>query len=201
MADGMQRLGPQLSIARDFIEALTASTDTIMRVRLIFERGYLDNRAAYDLAKKTHRPVEAEGPIAALWSDLAEHQERGYACYYFMNAITQGDGSGYDGAAKDVDVSAIRTLGIDADQGFPTAWHVEPAILTLTSIRDGVRRGQALWPVGDLPVSGFKAAQERLAAHYATDASVTNPSRIFRLPETLHQKDSAWPTGRSPSTC
>src|SRR5579872_2445397 len=191
--DGSQQLGAQLSVARNFIEALTGSPDTIIRVRFIFERGYLDNREAYKLAKSDHPPRDAEGPIEALWSDIVEHQERGYAVYYFMNPVKLGNGSGRDGAATDADVTAIRTLGIDADAGLPTAWHVEPSIIVATSTRDGVKRGQALWLVRDLPVSDFKPAQERLAVRYASDTSVTNPSRIFRLPGTLHLKDSTSP--------
>ena len=180
-------LVPQRDIAENFVALLTGMPNGIIRLRFIHDS---------DRGKSAE---EIEGTITQVWTDIVERQRQGFAVFYFMNAIKNGPGSGKGGCARDADVTSIRTLATDHDKGLPDdwEWHVHPRIIVRTSTVevDGkeVRKGQALWPVNDCPVAGFKPAQFRLAAHYGTDPSISNPSRVLRLPGTLHLKNPATP--------
>jgi len=167
----------RLAAAR-FVELLTGATDPVIRLRFIHDSDKANNPAS-----------ECEGTITRLWPKVLDLQKQGYGCFYFLNETPPG----MDGFAADKDVTRIRSLATDSDEGIPQTWHKAPLMIVRTSRVNGVQKGQALWPVFDLPVSEFKTAQLRLAAHYKSDEHITNPSRILRLPGTLHQKDPSKP--------
>jgi putative DNA primase/helicase len=179
---------PDRTIAQNFVRVFTGSPDTVIRIRFI-----------HDSDRKNNSTAEREGNFLQLWPDILEYQRRGYAVFYFLNEIKLGPGNGYRGAANDDDVTRIRALATDHDNGLPEdwEWHVQPAIIVRTSrvIVDGrdVQKGQALWPITNLSKVDFKGAQLRLAAYYNTDKSISNPSRVLRLPGTLHLKDPTNP--------
>lgn len=158
------------------MEVLTGSRETAIRLRFVHDQ------------ERGRSLPDAEGTVAALWPTVIEAQAGGFGVFYFLNVIKPGPGTGYNGAAKDVDVAAIRVLAIDCDEGLPDAWeyHVPPAILVHTS----PGKGQALWPVppGMIKPDEFKQAQRRLVAYYGSDKATVNASRVFRLPGSLHQK-------------
>jgi hypothetical protein len=111
-----------------------------------------------------------------------------------MNTTPRGHSSAI--GIKNGDVQAIRTLSVDFDGGLPAVadYHLKPALVIQTSMKDGVQRGQALWPIE--PVVGdtaalkpvFGEAQKRLAAHYGGDTQITDLRRVHRLPGNLHLK-------------
>jgi hypothetical protein len=179
-----------IDLAKGFVDLLTGSPDTVMRLRFI-----------HDSERNANQTAEREGTISQLWPDIVERQHQGYGVFYFMNTVRPGAGSGKGGCAEDIDVNDdCRLLATDHDDGLPTAeweWHLHPCIIVQTSrvFIDGhdIQKGQALWPVTDLPKSDFKPAQRRLAVHYGTDTSISNPSRVLRLPGTLHLKDPTSP--------
>jgi hypothetical protein len=188
MPDGLQslRLAPQRDIAQRFVELLTGSPDPVIRLRFIRD------------SDKGMPTEELEGTLGELWETVVDLQGRGYGVFYFMNEVRPGHG----GYAKDADMVSIRTLATDHDEGIPDdwEWRLHPKIIVHTSTVTGdgeapseVRKGQALWPVIGCSVDAFRLAQQRLAAWYGSDTQVCNPSRILRLPGTLHLKNPAVP--------
>lgn len=184
---------PQPTQDRDivsaFVKALTGSAETVMRLRFV-----------HWTKPKEFPSREREGPLDWLWPHVLELQAQGYCTYYFLNETNPGPGSGYEGMAEDADVTEVcRALATDHDTGLPEEWdwHFTPRIVVHTSrvARDGtvVQKGQAIWPVSNLTKEVFKTSQRRLAAHYRGDTSVCNPSRLLRLPGTLHLKDPGRP--------
>lgn len=170
---------PDFSVAQAFVTALTGSPDGVLRLRFVHDK------------ERGRAGTEVEGTIRQMWPDVLEAQTAGFGVFYFMNEITAGEGHGKGGMAEDQDVSAIRVLAIDCDEGIPGLWamHQTPALIVGTSAKEGVNRGQVLWRVHEtVPVASFREYQRRLAAYYGTDRAVVNPSRVFRLPGSLHQK-------------
>jgi hypothetical protein len=156
-------------------------------LRFVYERPLPPDPVTGEAPKKP-RAYEHQGNLEALWPKVIELQAEGYATYYFLNRAETADHLRF---ATDRDVTA---LAVDCDGGLPDEWHMEPSIVVHSStiIKDGqeVRKGQGLWLIGEgMPVADFKAAQQRLAAHYpGADPSICNPSRILRLPGSVHQK-------------
>lgn len=155
---------PDLTAARRHVELLTASPDTQVCVRFIHD------------SDRTAPGVKITGTIAALWPTIEQGQAAGYGVFVIPN----------EGGNRDEDISTIRACFIDAD-GIPQpdTWHVKPDFVI---VRDKTH-WHAYWRMVDLPVSKFREAQLRLAAHYGTDTKVCNPSRVMRLAGTLHLKD------------
>lgn len=174
---------PNEKMAEAFAEQLTGSRDGVFRLRFI-----------HDSDKTNHRSFEIEGTIPALWPQVRECQHEGYGVFYFVNAITPR----LERFARDQDVTACRAFATDHDGGLPEdfEWHVNPTLIVKTSrVPVGgkdVQKGQALW-LADIPLSGFKAGQQRLAAHYGTDKSISNRARVLRLPGSYHLKDPTRP--------
>jgi hypothetical protein len=178
--DGSTPLLPDRAIAEAFVTALTGAPDGVIRLRFIHDA---------DRKMPAH---ECEGTLDQVWPAVVGYQARGYATFFLINEAAPGPGSGYAGMTTDRDITRVRFLGIDADGNIPDELteHATRSLTIYTSIKDGMQRGQVLWGVSDCTVEQFRGAQERLARHYGTDPSVVNPSRVFRLPGSLHQKRS-----------
>ena len=197
MPDGSNIVAPNLEVARQFCGLLTGSENAPLRLRFKFEA---KDRQPYDAEGNALDPVDGTvlprhprtgkqrppyvrehgGPLEALWPTVVDLQQRGYAVYYLVNVASNPAGT----PVKDDDVTGIRSFFTDADNGLATEWHAQPSAIIHTS----QGKGQALWFVTDAQVADFEEAQERLSAFYGTDSSVKNPSRVLRLPGSLHLK-------------
>jgi hypothetical protein len=169
-ADSTRQAGPPSPLSQDqaarHIEMLTGLTTTPIHARLIHD----SSRDA--LAFKLH------GAVSELWPEIEARQAEGYGAFVVVN----------EGGHSDAEITRVRALFIDADKiPRPADWHAKPDFLI---VRDALH-WHAYWRVHDLPVAGFKAAQQRLAARYGSDRAVCNPSRVMRLAGTLHQKIAA----------
>jgi hypothetical protein len=165
----MHDMVPNLADALQFIKLLTGSEETRVNLRAIHD--VRDNDA-----------LRLAGTIAEHWQELCELQRQGYGVFAVINA----------GGDTDASIKDIRAVFIDADNiSTPTEWHCPPDWL--------VRRDENHWHgyfktvPGDVLPSEFKAIQRRLALHYGTDRKIINPSRVMRLPGTLHLKDPTHP--------
>jgi hypothetical protein len=167
---------PSLEIAKAFWAAYSPS-DPAIRLRFL----------KHD---RTAPAVEQSGGnVEALWPLVVEYQAKGYEVYYISQlSDVRAAGRGWNGCVEDIDITGIRSLAADFDKGLPETWHVLPSIIVKSSMKDGIQKGQAQWLVSDCSVEQFEGAQGQIAAHYGSDASITNPSRILRLPGSLHQK-------------
>jgi hypothetical protein len=166
---------PSLEIAKAFWHALSPADP---KVRLRFIKSDRSGGAREHWADN----------MAAIWPKVVELQAAGYECYYILNITPHSDGRGWQGMVEDADITGVRALAADFDDGLPETWHATPDIIVKSSMKDGIQKGQAQWLVSDCSVEQFEGAQGQIAAHYGSDASITNPSRILRLPGSLHQK-------------
>jgi hypothetical protein len=184
MPDGMWApLAPSLEITQAFWD-LFSPDDPVVRLRFLHrDRG--------------NPSTEREGTLAELWPEVHEFQRRGYDVYYFVNRISRGAGTGKGGYATDQEAIGTHAYAADFDKGLPEVWHKEPSIIVRTSkVFDNgreIQKGQALWLTADCATEEFEDGQKRLAAHYQSDPSICNPSRVLRLPGSLHQKDPTRP--------
>ena len=98
--------------------------------------------------------------------------------------VQQTDGRG----RKAFNVTRIRHLYVDCDQGLPERWHVEPACV----VESSPGKQHAYWVLADAPgvvdAAAFTVAQQRLIAHYKSDPACKDLPRVLRLPGTTHQK-------------
>ncbi|MCP5363967.1 MAG: AAA family ATPase [Hyphomicrobiales bacterium] len=159
--------------ARWFIELLTGDADTPVNWRAFIDD---DN----DPRKKDDQGRKTFGTLADVFPTLQEWQRDGRGIYIVVN----------EGGDTDKDITSIRSLFIDQDDGpLPDEWHVKPSFL----VKRNAKKWHAYWPVDGLPADEFRAAQKRLIAHYNSDKSIHNPSRVMRVPGFLHLKDRKSP--------
>jgi hypothetical protein len=180
-AEATPTVKPDLAIAKAFWSILSPNDP---RVRLRFVKVGAGAREHW------------ADTMEAIWPKVVELQGQGFECYYVLNIAPHSDGHGWKGCVEDIDITGVRALAADFDDGVPVdgwEWHAEPSIIVHSSKPNGVQRGQSLWLVSDCPVDQFTAVQERIAARYGSDPTIVNPSRILRLPGSLHQKDRANP--------
>lgn len=150
------------------VELLTGLSDDEVKLRLI-----------HDADKRTYPTIKLCGTLDNLWRQIEEAQAKGYGVFIVVN----------EGGNTDAEITRVRAVFVDADnvplQGIK--WHARPDFL----VQRDATYWHAYWRVLGLEVGHFTKIQKRLAAHYGTDPSVCNPSRVMRLAGTLHQKDKA----------
>lgn len=122
--------------------------------------------------------------LTGTWDEYYQHimalNEHGFGVFFLVNSGGQTD--------KEITHYNAHFIDGDDDNGhLPTNWHVMPdAIFTRGN------RYHAHWflpPDNNVTAEQFRAGQKRLAALYGTDPSISNPSRVMRLPLTQHNKD------------
>jgi RepB DNA-primase from phage plasmid len=158
---------PDLAVIRRHIELLTGSATTPVRLRFFPDKKSGDGRAA-----KSYGSIESTN----IQGEVHLYQGQGMGAFIVVN----------DGGDTDAEIIAIRALFVDGDDvPLPLEWHNTPDFLNM---RDA-EHWHAIWCVAPgFPVSEFKPAQQKLAAHYGTDPAVCNPSRVMRLAGSVHQK-------------
>ncbi len=160
-----------------FVAILAGDADAKVHVRLIS-----------DVKKDGRLKHEKFGSLRELHPWIAEHNATRYGVFIVINeapALREGE------FVKDKDIVGVRASFIDCDgKRPPKKWHVSPSIVC----RRTLDRWHAYWLVDGLRPEQFKEVQKRLALHYGTDKSVSNASRVMRLPGYLHQKNKARPT-------
>jgi hypothetical protein len=150
--------------ARAHVELLTANPNATIRLRLIHDS---DRNAPAQLLY---------GRLDELWPQIDAAQAGGYGVFVVVN----------EGGNSDAEISCVRAVFVDADDVLLSKikWHVPPDFI----VQRDATHWHAYWRVNSLEVERFRDVQKRLAAHYGTDPSVSNPSRVMRLAGTLHQK-------------
>ncbi len=132
-------------------------------------------------------PRHKQGTFAEMVERLQSLNTRGAGIYVTINHSKNGGRT-----AEDID--AVRCLMVDGDDiAQPDFFPCTPTLLQQRLSDD--HRWQAFWRLvpGEDP-QRWSNAQKALAAHYGSDPSVHDLSRVMRLPGFLHQKDPANPT-------
>jgi hypothetical protein len=128
-------------------------------------------------------PHHLYGTLDQHWDELVRLNRGGYGIFLL---VQQGNGKG----RTKKDILGLNALFTDDDKGLPTPIFKLPPSFTVRSKR-GCHRYWLLKP-GE-PLDRLEEAQETLAAHFGTDPSVKDPSRVMRLAGTYHMKDPGNP--------
>lgn len=91
-----------------------------------------------------------------------------------------------DGGHTDSEIQKVRFVFADTD-GAPAGPLVN-ALRPHAIIQSSHKRFHIYWRVNNINVSTFTNIQKQIAQKYNTDPSISNPSRIMRIPGFLHHK-------------
>jgi len=160
--------------ATAFVELLTGSKDSVLHFQLFYDPK--DGSKRPDLA--THFVATLNQTKAII--ERAEDNLQGvYVC------INETDRVG-----REVhNITKVRALFADYDNQVEPVWAIPPHFVT----RRDETHGHAYWLVDNIEVDDFMYLQMRIAQAMQTDLQVIDPSRVVRLPGTLHLKDPAVP--------
>jgi hypothetical protein len=118
------------------------------------------------------------GSLIQFWNSLCTRNAEGAGIYVTIN---ETDGKGRE--AKNV--KRVRAVFVDFDKAGPLpTFHVKPHII----VESSRQKWHAYWLVKDCPLDQFEALQKRFIAHYGSDSSVHDLSRVMRLPGFFHRK-------------
>ena len=166
--------------ARNFIRALTGSSDTAVHFQCYFDPdkklGLSPGSAAY----------------AEEWFDTFDNSLE------FLEYKQNADCGAYvcinetDGVGREEDnITGLRCFMVDFDGVSEPEWVLTPHIINM---RDDTH-GHAFWLIdaGDISNDEWSIMQRRLALFYNTDTQVIDPSRVIRLPGSKHLKNPSEP--------
>ncbi len=97
-----------------------------------------------------------------------------------------------DGGHTDSEIKKVRFVFADTD-GAPAKPLVN-ALRPHAIIQSSHKRFHVYWRVKNINVSAFTKIQKQIAKKYNTDPSISNPSRIMRMPGFLHHKGDPYLT-------
>lgn len=160
--------------AEAFINQLTGNKESVVTFQLFYDPK--DGTKRPDLATHFNAKLsQAKGAI--------ERAETGMQGVYVC--LNETDFKGRHAQ----NIINIRALFADFDGIAEPTWPILPHFVTK---RDDTH-GHAFWLVQDIDVDDFMYLQYRIAMSCGTDTQVTDPSRVVRLPGTLHLKDPSTP--------
>ena len=158
-----------------FVELLTGDKNTVCHFQLFYDPK--DGTKRPDLAKDYTATLSQAKPSI----ERAESHLQGvYVC------INETDRTGRNAH----NIVKIRALFADFDNQIEPNWPIPPHFVTS---RDETH-GHAYWLVDDIEVDDFMYLQKRICTAMDTDIQVIDPSRVVRLPGTLHLKDPKNPS-------
>lgn len=120
------------------------------------------------------------GSLDEHWGELLALNNGGAGVFLTIN-MTNGNNR------KAENITAVRALFIDCDNGLPDEFHLTPTVIVNSSKPN---KGHAYW-VLDEPsndVNNFRKNQKQLINYYDSDNHVHDSSRVMRLPGFLHMK-------------
>lgn len=162
---------------------VTGQEDPIMDFRAIPERDDAKTR----VAAWRKKPIEERKPLrfnfrgrlSQLLPTLKIKNEAGWGIYFVAN---QTDGEG----RKRANMTAARIVALDLDGSpLPKKWKLPPHIVIETS----PERYQCFWAIEETAdFVKHREIMKRIALQYGGDISVSDITRVFRVPGFLHQK-------------
>ncbi|GEC17539.1 DUF5906 domain-containing protein [Nitrobacter winogradskyi] len=159
-----------------FISALTQqdANTAIIDIRLIHDQ------------RKDLAAIPRRGRLFDIWPEIIAWQALGYGCFVAINAM--------DGIGREIaNVTTIRCQAIDLDnlsaqQNYERATQFNPA--PSFAVQSSPGRWHVYWittPHNDR--DKFTLLQRKLRAVFDSDRTIIDPSRVLRLPGTLHLKE------------
>jgi hypothetical protein len=160
-----------------FLALLREGDDADSTVRFHF-RTFDDDKAR----SRPNLTRNLSGAIETLSSELAAMNGAGAGIFFVVN----------EGGHRDDEITRICAVFVDTDGAELDPimrCELEPHLVVETS----PGRWHVYWLVDGLNADEFRALQAALAARFDTDPSVTNPSRVMRLPGFNHRKGRPHP--------
>jgi len=157
-----------LSATKRYVELLTGDAGNPLSWRLIHD------------SDKSASAFSFDSSLEDLVDSFLERQDDGYGVFAVVNR----------GGHRDAHIDLVRAVFIDGDDvPLPNAWHIEPRFI----VQRDATHWHAYWAVEAMTVEQFTEVQRRLAIHYGTDPTISNPSRVMRVPGFVHLKNPANP--------
>lgn len=126
------------------------------------------------------------GPLSKFSRTLEALNRQGAGVFVMVN---RGDLCG----RKASNVTGARAVFLDLD-GSPIEPVLASALKPRIVVESSPGKWHCYWPVADLPLDRFSAAQKALAARFGGDPKVHDRPRVMRLPGFLHHKGAPWLT-------
>ncbi|BCL34581.1 virulence-associated E family protein [Nostoc sp. MS1] len=121
--------------------------------------------------------------LVSSWNKLQRLNDQGAGVFV---TIQETDGTG---KRTTDNITRVRALFIDCDNGIPDSWHLQPSIIVNTS----TNKCHAYWLLSEpviMSAEVFRSCQERLITHYESDKAIKDLARVMRLPGLLHNKQT-----------
>lgn len=161
-------------LARQYIEALTGSPDSVMDFRCIHDQ-------RKDLPAHNFR-----GTLNEQWQTLCEYNQNGYGVFSTVNAM--------DGIGRELsNVQYIRAHVVDLDNLLTAAANYERAAvgnpLPAFAVQTSTGKFHVYWSMEPYTGNDFYSLQQRkLRQIYDGDKSVVDATRVLRVPGFYHLK-------------
>lgn len=159
---------------------MTPDLDQAQRFLTLLDEGAETFRFRAIHPTRSRKPKSLGGSLEQCAPELSRLNAAGYGIYVVAN----------HGGDDDDSIDRVRAVFADWDPpqtaAMPAQLPIEPHIIVESS--EG--KHHAYWLADGLPVDQFKAVQEAIAAMLGSDKTITNPSRIMRLPGFAHTKSA-----------
>lgn len=162
--------------AREFIQALTGSPDSVVTFQAFYDPKGLD--APKGVAQVWHSTLQDS-------LEYIDHKQNQFAGIYVCI-------NGTDLQGREIyNITHLRVLFADYDGKAQPQWVLPPHFV---QERDSTH-GHAFWLIepGDLTHDEWSILQKQIGMFYGTDEQVVDPCRVVRLPGTLHLKNPSSP--------
>ena len=128
------------------------------------------------------KSIRVTGTLDHCCARLCRLNKQGYGIFLTVNE-TDEEG------VKAENITGVRALWADWDDGRPDMVPVEPSIV----IRTSPNRFQAYWLLGDeMTKPQFKQCMERIVVSYGGDKNCKDVARVLRVPGFFHTKAEDW---------
>lgn len=170
---------PNIAIAKQFL-AFLLGPNAPVTIRLIWQKAQQFKPANCQDTHTFHNPTDAD------WWNISFLNIQGYSVFFVVNEL---DGTG---GTSDANIIRIRSNFADLDNTSTATQSAEQIILELrpaiaVQSSPGKYHLYCRFP-HHADHAQFRLTQQKLAARYDGDRSITNPARIMRLPGFMHQK-------------
>lgn len=168
-----------MTINTTFFEMLKGTTDPVLRLR-----GYADNALC-----NVGGGLKAVGRLSnpAVTAELSKWSSMGASNTFVVNDPVSDTAPG----DTDADITRFVALFIDKDAGAPVAYPESCPPHFVNARPNHLDKHHTYWlidPEG-VTASTWSLVQKHLIAYYGSDRTMSNPSRVMRMPGRPHQKD------------
>lgn len=149
----------------------------------------IDVRMIHDVDKAT-AAIPRRGTLPQLWNEIVAWNNAGYGAFININEM---DGNGREIAnVKTIRCQAIDLDNLSARQNYERATQFYP--LPAFAVHSSPNKYHVYWTTKfHTNFNGFTLLQRKLRTLFDGDKRIVDPSRVLRLPGTLHLKNPQQP--------